>query len=252
VRENIGFKFMRTAFCSFALMSRKKFGTGDRTQKIKAEGRWLKSLFHCRKEKNALDSNIISLRVGGIGIRQFFFFNAISIMPKMHLPIPSVRFQYTWFNLEKIYWILIFLVCSSTLFAQANADSLTIQKPKQKSINGALFRSALIPGWGQWYNGKKLKTLLVLGGEAALIANAVSQNQKAQESRSDAERLYYEDNRGKWVWYAFAVYLLNILDAVVDAHLSDFDTSPDLSFQPNRGVQLCWTLHFNSKKGKYP
>jgi len=155
-------------------------------------------------------------------------------------------------SVQSYFWIMIFLILSSTLFAQAEADSVVIEKPKTKSVNGALFRSALIPGWGQWYNGKKLKTLLVLGGEAALIANAVSQHQKAKQSQSDAERAFYQDNKSKWIWYTAAVYLLNILDAVVDAHLYDFDTGPDLSFQQNFSVQLCWTLNLNRNKGKHP
>lgn len=153
--------------------------------------------------------------------------------------------QKEMFKTIMVLWILIF---SSVVLAQEDVDSLRVEK--SKSVNGALIRSALIPGWGQWYNGKKLKTFLVLGGEAALIANAVSQHQKAMQSQSTAEKTYYEDNRSKWIWYAIAVYLLNILDAVVDAHLSDFDTGPDLSFQQNRSVQLCWTLHLNGHKGK--
>lgn len=44
---------------------------------------------------------------------------------------------------------------------------------------------------------------------------------------------YYERNRDLSYILTAAVYLLNIVDASVDAHLFDFDVSDDLSF---RGV----------------
>ena len=92
-----------------------------------------------------------------------------------------------------------------------------------------MLRSAIIPGWGQWYNGKKLKAVLVLGAELALAGNAIYFNQMAVRTNDDYEKEYYRENRRLYLWWLAAAHLLNVMDAVVDAHLWGFDTGPDLS-----------------------
>ncbi|HDQ44705.1 MAG TPA: hypothetical protein ENN17_04285 [bacterium] len=133
---------------------------------------------------------------------------------------------------------------------QAGGDSTAVQEEpvRYPSPKGAVIRSALLAGWGQWYNGRKLKSLLVLGGEAGLIANAVIQNQKVQRSATLEERRFYENNRGLSIWWAAAVYFLNLLDAYVDAALSDFDVGPDLTWRYSgfggRGIVLSVSWDF--------
>jgi hypothetical protein len=112
---------------------------------------------------------------------------------------------------------------------QVKVDSLNIPSSVKSSPNGALLRSALMPGWGQWYNKQKLKALLVFGGELAIIGNIVYYNQMAVKSVSSIERDFYKENRNRYYWWLFGIYLLNLLDAYIDAHLIDFDTGPDLS-----------------------
>jgi hypothetical protein len=109
------------------------------------------------------------------------------------------------------------------------ADSLA---PKsRKNPTGAMVRSILFPGWGQLYNGKWFKALLVFGLEAGFIGAAVYLNQKAHDDQDTAEnRAFYADQRNTNYWRTGVVILLSMLDAYVDAHLSDFDESPDLSF----------------------
>ena len=112
-------------------------------------------------------------------------------------------------------------------------------EPAKKIITtkGAMLRSALLPGWGQWYNGAKIKSILVFGVEAGLGAGAVVQNQRYIEERYRSEVdvtavQFYQDSRGQLLWYMGAGYFLNILDAFVDAYLWDFDTSENLSVTP--------------------
>jgi hypothetical protein len=129
---------------------------------------------------------------------------------------------------------VLFLSLASSAVGQIQANDSTMVKTDSvavKSPNWALFRSAVLPGWGQWYNGKKFKSLLVLGGEVGLIVNASFQNQKALRSKTEDERAFYENNRSLSAWWAVAVYFLNLLDAYVDAQLSDFDVGPDLSWR---------------------
>ena len=103
---------------------------------------------------------------------------------------------------------------------------------KQKNPTGAMLRSIFFPGWGQYYNGKYLKALLVFGLEAGFIGAAVYYNQRAHDDQESAEgRAFYADQRNTNYWRTGLVILLSMLDAYVDAHLSDFDESTDLSLR---------------------
>lgn len=126
---------------------------------------------------------------------------------------------------------ILFLIYAVGLRAQVGTDTVRVSVPVEKSPRGAILRSALIPGWGQWYNEQKLKALVVFSGEMALLGTAVYYNQLAVKSTMDYEREFYEYNRGRFLWWLLGVHLINILDAYVDAHLWNFDTGPDLSFR---------------------
>ena len=69
-------------------------------------------------------------------------------------------------------------------------DSLSVKNP-----TGAMLRSLAVPGWGQFYNGKWFKGILVAGAETGLVANALVLDQWAKNSATENERLYYLDNR---------------------------------------------------------
>ncbi len=142
--------------------------------------------------------------------------------------------------------IFSILFCWNVL-AQEDADSLRVVPPVGKSPSGAMLRSALIPGWGQWYTDHRLKAIIVLGAQLALVGNAVYYNQLAVKSQTSDERIFYLDYRSQFIWYSVGFYLLNILDAFIEAHLWDFDTGPDLSVGSSPGgndgivVRLCWS-----------
>ena len=127
--------------------------------------------------------------------------------------------------------ILLFILFNCA--AAQEADTVKSVPLVVKSPRTAMLRSAFVPGWGQWYNNQKLKALIVFGGEAALIGNAVYYNQMAVSSTTYGDRKFYQDIRSQFLWWLVAVHLLNILDAYVDAHLFDFDTGPDLSSVDN-------------------
>ena len=127
---------------------------------------------------------------------------------------------------------LFFFICLLT-YQPGNASQIE-KEIKAKSTKTAMIKSAIMPGWGQWYNGQKFKAVLVLGGEIGLIGVAVVQNQRARSSKNDAERVWYQDDRSSFLWYAGAFWLLSIIDAHVDAKLREFDISEDLSIVPAR------------------
>ena len=149
-------------------------------------------------------------------------------------------------------WILLFGILFVTVvpdvWAQENSDSVHVTTIVEKSPRGAMLRSALMPGWGQLYNNQKLKALLVFGGEMALVGNAIYYNQVANKSQTVDEQRFYKDMRSQFLWWLFAIHLLNILDAYVDAHLWNFDTGPDLSLDTihhgNGGLLLSLRFEF--------
>ena len=116
--------------------------------------------------------------------------------------------------------------------ATKTQEEPTVQKDSvavQKSPRGAMLRSLFVPGWGQLYNGKWLKAIVIAGAEIGLIANAIIQNQLAVQATNIYEREFYQNNRGLSLWWLGGVILYSMADAYVDAQLYNFDESPDLS-----------------------
>lgn len=123
---------------------------------------------------------------------------------------------------------------------------------------------AIIPGFGQMYNGEFGKAgLLYMGLMGASVSVWTSQNMveyyldrkhmQAGESTTseDYERVvervtYYRKNRNQYIWASALLYLYSIGDAVVDALLSDFDNPLHLALLPNfnGGAQALFTFDF--------
>jgi hypothetical protein len=153
----------------------------------------------------------------------------------------------------KIFFIgtvIFFATAGESLAQESEAAPVdtTISQPadslrKVKNPTGAMLRSIAFPGWGQWYNGRRFKAVIVFGAEAGIIANTVYQNQMVQKSQSDLEREFYLENRRLSNWWLAGAILLSMIDAYVDAHLYDFDEGPELgavsaSARPNDVVWL--------------
>ena len=102
----------------------------------------------------------------------------------------------------------------------------------QPDPTGALLRSAVLPGWGQFYNRKPLKGLALGSVELGLLAWLIAEHAMAEEARDDFQRTgdpFYEDSydrhsarRLDLIWYTSAAWLYGMLDAYVDAHLYGF------------------------------
>jgi hypothetical protein len=123
-------------------------------------------------------------------------------------------------------------------------DTITTIK---KSPTGAIIRSAIIPGLGQLYNQSYWK-VPVIYGVAAFFAYEYKTNndnykvysikyeavKETDATRADYYkrwREFYRDSRDSYIWYFSLLYIINILDAYVDAHLFDFSVDEDYSFR---------------------
>lgn len=130
-------------------------------------------------------------------------------------------------------------------------DYLNMKNP----IRASLY-SAILPGMGQIYNEKWWKAPLVWGVLGTGVGFVIYYNNEYKEFRGYyLDKLYgyqlenptlnnmsveqlanIQDDRKRSRDYAIALtalgYVLNILDATVDAHLFGIKKDPDLSFQP--------------------
>lgn len=158
----------------------------------------------------------------------------------------------------------IFVICTilSTI-------SFSQKIQKEKSPKKAALYSAILPGAGQVYTKKYWKVPIVYGGivtsfyfinennskyieyrEAALLSHETGENQLGYNySELKTLKEYYRRNRDVSYFIFVGVYILNIVDASVNAHLFSFDVSDDISMniQPystlsNTGLALSFNF----------
>jgi hypothetical protein len=157
-------------------------------------------------------------------------------------------------------WCLLYLSGFFFFFtgfsAIAQEDSLAVDTVVMKKHNPrtATICSALLPGLGQVYNRKYWKVPLVYGiGGAMVYAYQYNQSKyiKYREAYDEGDagklyiidgytrtydqlplgREYYRRYRDLSLFGIAAVYLLNVIDAMVDAYFVGFDVSDDLSIK---------------------
>ena len=142
-----------------------------------------------------------------------------------------------------------------SLIAARTASSDTVQRPK-KSATVAMLASMIVPGTGQIYNQSYWKAPVIWGFGAYFYSVYREQNTKYKDYRArfaasvdsahadgDSElkrqREFYFTQRNNFGWYIAITYLINLVDAYVDASLFNFEVSPDL--QPHGELKA--TLH---------
>lgn len=134
-----------------------------------------------------------------------------------------------------------------------SADTLEVAAPS-KSTGLAMLLSGILPGAGQVYNESYWKAPIVLGLGIYFAAEFLRNDRYANDYRQtylltgdDADRRTrddYKSLRDANAWYFLIVYVLNIVDAYVDASLFGFDVSPALGVRgsgPVAGLSLRFT-----------
>lgn len=153
-----------------------------------------------------------------------------------------------------IFLLLTFYTTSYSQNTENNISNETTSDTvfvMSKSPWGAVARSAVIPGWGQFYNESYWKIPVVWGTAAWFVYNWVDNNNlyndyKSLYQSSESEyyrrlRNFYRDQRDKFTIYLGLLYLLNLVDAYVDAHLFDFNVNENMGrndFQINLRIKL--------------
>ncbi|MBR2194074.1 MAG: hypothetical protein IJ911_00525 [Salinivirgaceae bacterium] len=122
----------------------------------------------------------------------------------------------------------------------------------QHKPNKATFMSSLVPGLGQYYNQKYWKIPIIYGGFTGLIYYASYNNYVYKKYRREYKWATDDDDRTvsqypaanterlKDTWRRYrdicfigigALYLLQVIDANVDAHFFNFTIDKDLSIK---------------------
>jgi hypothetical protein len=105
----------------------------------------------------------------------------------------------------------------------------------QKSPWGAVLRSAIVPGLGQIYNESYWKAPVVWGFMGYFVYVWIDNNNNyidykdlyrlSGKSLDREYRDFYRDQRDEFAIYIVLTYMLNLVDAYVDAHLFDFSVN---------------------------
>ena len=163
--------------------------------------------------------------------------------------------------MQKFKFIFFIAIVFFSVSAFSQSDTVKVDKKKnKKAIYGearkATIMSTILPGLGQAYNRKWWKVPIVyagLGGFGYLLTTNqqkfafYGKNLKAEndgdpntinETKYNSDQLLalkndYRKYRDLGVIGCAIIYVLNIVDANVDAHLKTFDVSDDLSLQVN-------------------
>ena len=131
-----------------------------------------------------------------------------------------------------------------------------------RSPGKAMLYSAVLPGAGQFYNESYWKIPIIWGIGGYFVYEIVKNNnnyidyrdlyansQTPENPNGDLRyknlREFYRDQRDQFYLYAGLVYLVNLVDAYVDAHLFDFDVSDKIQVQGLKGSKSLMNLKIN-------
>jgi hypothetical protein len=119
-------------------------------------------------------------------------------------------------------------------------NDVNLEKHLIQSPTKALFKSMLVPGWGQFGNKRVIKASVFIGLQAWFGYEAIRygrqthdawasyEGMKDEESLLAAYSIYSDkrSSRNKYIWFFGLTALVSMFDAYVDAHLSGSPTNP--------------------------
>ena len=120
--------------------------------------------------------------------------------------------------MKKIFFIFFLLLSFLFSFENAIEDS--------SQLNKNIFPISLVPGLGQVSNGKILKSVVIISAEIYMLLKFNEHRSKFNHLNEFSDNnlyLYHLNNRNKFAWYSFFVYVYSILDSTVDYHMDDLD-----------------------------
>lgn len=170
-------------------------------------------------------------------------------------------------KINKLFFLFFFLLTFYVGTAQNDSLSVEGNSTTQKELKEkeykpynplapakAAFYSAVLPGLGQAYNGSYWKIPIAYAGLGTGIYFYLRNDEQYDKYRNAyKDRLagrtdifkdrittdgliraqeFYQKNKEISILVTVGVYILNIVDANVEAHLQQFNVNEDLTFQP--------------------
>jgi len=145
-------------------------------------------------------------------------------------------------------WVMpmvAFLVLGSQ--SAGAADSKTDSTKSTRSPRGAMLRSLTLPGWGQFYNGRKIKGSVIAAAELGSVAAYFVRRDQIQRETPPG----VTSPRNVYMFSTIILIFYGVIDAYVDAHLdavdwlgSDLDTKADHSRRINPLIQMRFKVKF--------
>lgn len=170
------------------------------------------------------------------------------------------------FMKKTIYIFLLLFVCANFALAQTPVDSTRVKAvplaKMTKSPAGALWRTFVLPGWGQIYNKDYIKAPFFTASAVVLgyliydnhVKYADLKKQTDAMEKTDplyankkAEREYYHNNRDLFGLGLLGVYAIAAVDAYTGAQLFDFNVNEDLSLSIRPAYMMGVSLSLNFK-----
>jgi hypothetical protein len=163
-----------------------------------------------------------------------------------------------------VFLILVFFSHAPTHVSGQATDSTANAPVKTHSIRRAALYSAVVPGLGQVYNRKAWKVPIIYAGFGVLGYFVLSNNSEYQvykeayvytangetypidnpyvgkydESQLQRGMDFYRRNRDLTIIISSLWYVLNVLEAYVDAHFFDYDVSEDLTLRVSPSANM--------------
>jgi hypothetical protein len=167
---------------------------------------------------------------------------------------------------KALLYIFVFLFLGSHFSVGQNKElKIETKETAKGDINPlspakAAFYSAILPGLGQAYNKRYWKIPIVYAAIGTGIYFTIDNNKKFNQYRDEYKKRlanggsydtsdpnygrlstesvirgqkFYQKNRDLSVLITAGLYILNIVDANVDAHLLQFNVNDDLSLKPD-------------------
>ncbi|MEE2657412.1 MAG: hypothetical protein VX733_02840 [Candidatus Latescibacterota bacterium] len=122
-------------------------------------------------------------------------------------------------------------------------DTLAAADDSTTSPLRELWRSAVLPGWGQWSMGHEIKAVLFAGAAAGWLAAGVREAGRVSEAPAGRQEDRAARRNTRFLLY-FTTATAAAVDAYVDAHLRDVRPNrPGLRLEGN-GAQLRLALRW--------
>lgn len=162
--------------------------------------------------------------------------------PNLQHSSPASAFAYPSWRSWRLGGLLFLLpaLLAVDAFASEAPDSADVapdtsaarHRPQQVSPRGAALRSLALPGWGQFYNRRPVKGVLLTSAYAASLTGIVIRQRELNQEPADHPR------RNTFIFAAIGVLFYSAVDAYVDANFAEDTAQVALGLSGNSALTL--------------